>query len=93
MERSQNDDFFKLTAAILDSGRHFGKQKMLQKYSHHSAGTATLFEARTGTLQLKDTKRHTNGEISCELCGYLYENSEHFLLHCIVLLYRKQERI
>ena len=34
---------------------------------------------------LNDTKRHTNGETSCELCGYHYENSEHFLLHCTAL--------
>ena len=32
------------------------------------AGTTTLFEARTGTLQFNDTKRRTNGETSCELC-------------------------
>ena len=31
------------------------------------AGTTTLFEARTGTLQFND-KRRTNGETSCELC-------------------------
>ena len=40
----------------------------------------------TGTLQLNDhTKRHTTGETSCELCGYHYENSEHFLLYCTAL--------
>ena len=38
-----------------------------QNLYDNSAGTTTLFEARTGTLQLNDTKRHTNGEISCEL--------------------------
>ena len=35
--------------------------------------------------ELNDTKRHTNGETSCELCGYHYENCEHFLLHCTAL--------
>ena len=33
-------------------------------------------------LQLNDTKRRTNGETSCELCGYQYEDSEHYFLHC-----------
>ena len=56
-----------------------------QSLYDNSAGTTTLFEARTGTLQLNDTKRHTNGETSCELCGYHYENCEHFLLHCTAL--------
>ena len=36
-------------------------------------------------MQLNDTKRHTNGETSCELCGYHYQNSEHFLLDCTAL--------
>ena len=77
--------------------RHARKKKLTiyRKYKHsikdeqnlydNSAGTTTLFEARTGTLQLNDTKRQTNEETSCELCGYLYENSEHFLLHCTSL--------
>ena len=34
---------------------------------------------------LTTTKRHTNGETLCELCGYHYENCEHFLLHCTAL--------
>ena len=33
-----------LTAAILDFGRHFGKKKMLQKYSHNSSIIPTNFE-------------------------------------------------
>ena len=36
-------------------------------------------------VKLNDTKRHTNGETSCELCGCHYEDSEHFLLHCTAL--------
>ena len=43
-----------------------------QNLYDNSAGTTTLFEVSTGTLQLNDTKRHSNGESSCELCGYLY---------------------
>ena len=49
-----------------------------------SEDTTKLFEARTRTLQLNDTKRHAKEATSCELCGYHYENSEHFLLHCTV---------
>ena len=43
-----------------------------QNLYDNSAGTTTLFEVSTGTLQLNDTKRHSNEESSCELCGYLY---------------------
>ena len=61
----------------------------------NSAGTSTLFEARTGTLQLNDTKRHTHtsasGETSCELCGYHMIMKIQNIFFYIVLLSRKQE--
>ena len=73
----------KSTLTIYRKYKHSIKDE--QNLYDNSAGTTTLFEARTGTLQLNDTKRHTNGETSCELCGYHYENCEHFLLHCTAL--------
>ena len=73
----------KSTLTIYRKYKHSIKDE--QSLYDNSAGTTTLFEARTGTLQLNDTKRHTNGETSCELCGYHYENCEHFLLHCTAL--------
>ena len=63
----------------------YRKYKHTIKDEQNFGRTTTLFEARTGTLQLNDTKRHTNGETSCELCGYHYENSEHCLLYCTAL--------
>ena len=73
----------KSTLATYRKCKHSIKDE--QTLYDNSTGTTTLFEVRTGTLQLNDTKRHTNGETSCELCGYHYENSEHFLLHCTAL--------
>ena len=73
----------KSTLTIYRKYKHSIKDE--QNLYDNSAGTTTLFEARTGTLQLNDNKRHTNGETSCELCGYHYENCEHFLLHCTAL--------
>ena len=60
----------KSTLTIYRKYKHSIKDE--QNLYDNSAGTTTLFEARTGTLQLNDTKRHTNGETSCELCGYYY---------------------
>ena len=74
----------KSTLTIYRKYKHSIKDE--QNLYDNSAGTTTLFEARTGTLQLNDTKRHTNGETSCELCGYHYENCEHFLLHCTLYI-------
>ena len=56
-----------------------------QSLYDNSEDTTKLFGARTRTLQLNDTKRYANEVTSCELCGYHYEDSEHFLLHCTVL--------
>ena len=71
----------KSTLTIYRKYKHSIKDE--QNLYDNSAGTTTLFEARTRTLQLNDTKRQTYGETSCELCGYHYEN--HFLLHCTAL--------
>ena len=68
----------KSTLTIYRKYKHSIKDE--QNLYDNSAGTTTLFEARTGMLQLNDTKRHTNGETSCELCGYHYENST---IHCL----------
>ena len=74
----------KSTLTIYRKYKHSTGIKDDQNLYDNLAGTPTLFEERTATLQLNDTKRHTNGEASCELCGYHYENSEHFL-HCTAL--------
>ena len=41
-----------------------------------------LFRARTNVLGLNDRQRWKKGDTSCRLCGYEYEDLEHFLLDC-----------
>ena len=41
-----------------------------------------LFQARTNTLPLNTTKRHTGGDTKCELCNYENEDLIHFLIDC-----------
>merc|ERR1711942_379999 len=48
----------------------------------NSFSSNLLFKARSNTLKLKYINRHTNGSISCDLCGNEKEDIVHFLLDC-----------
>ena len=41
-----------------------------------------LFKARSNSLNLNDFRRHTGGDVSCELCGAGREDLEHFIFIC-----------
>ena len=68
VERSQNDHFFMLTAAILDFGRHFGK-KILQKYSHSSSIIPTNFELSNFKTK-QDAREAMRGDARSFFCTY-----------------------
>ena len=46
--------------------------------------SATLYKARTNTLQLNDRNRHIGKEIHCMMCAEptIKEDINHFILHC-----------
>lgn len=53
-----------------------------EKMYDNRPSSIILYKARSGTLQLNDRKRHTNGEVKCTLCGHEYEDLKHFILVC-----------
>ena len=65
--------------------------KDAQNLYDNSAGTTTLFEARTGTLQLND-KKDTQMEKPHVNYVVIFRKTLNIFFY-IVLLYRKQERM
>ena len=52
------------------------------KFYNNRDSSKYLFQARTNTLPLNTTKRHTGGDTKCELCNYENEDLIHFLIDC-----------
>ena len=53
-----------------------------EKFYDNRDSSKYLFQARTNTLPLNTTKRHTGGDTKCELCNYENEDLIHFLIDC-----------
>ena len=53
-----------------------------EKFYDNRDSSKYLFQARTNTLPLNTTRRHTGGDTKCELCNYENEDLIHFLIDC-----------
>ena len=64
-----------------------------EKFYDNRDSSKYLFQARTNTLPLNITRRHTGGDTKCELCNNENEDLIHFLIDCKELEHKRNQQI
>ena len=64
-----------------------------EKFYDNRDSSKYLFQARTNTLPLNTSRRHTGGDTKCELCDNENEDLIHFLIDCKGLEHKRNKYI
>ena len=64
-----------------------------EKFYDNRESSKYFFQARTNTLPLNTTRRHTGGDTKCELCDNENEDLIHFLIDCKGLEHKRNKYI
>ena len=73
--------------------REFKGKIKEEKFYDNRESSRYLFEARSNTLPLNIQRRHTGGNISCDLCKDGNEDLIHFLVECKELNHKRDNNI
>ena len=76
----------------LDLYQEFKGEMREEKVYYNDFGSKLLFAARANTLDLNEMRgRWKKGSASCDLCGGVKEDLEHFVLKCPILENKRRE--
>ena len=73
--------------------REFKGKIKEEKFYDNRESSRYLFEARSNTLPLNIQRRHTGGNINCDLCKDGNEDLIHFMVECKVLEHKRNKNV